>query len=86
MSRPYNKLTLAIFDIITTKNREPLLPAIAREFHNAYNVYKGIGKASITSAAPLDAKLRAELETVVKKLSNGVPQKGTDVVQEIDGE
>src|SRR5687768_11131155 len=33
-------LTMAIFDIITRKNREPLLPAIAREFHVAYNVYK----------------------------------------------
>jgi F-type H+-transporting ATPase subunit delta len=34
-----SKLTMAIFNIITTKNREPLLPAIAKEFHNAYNIY-----------------------------------------------
>src|SRR3954466_7828566 len=49
-----NKLTMAILNIITSKNREPILPAIAKEFHNAYNVYKNIGKASITSAVPLD--------------------------------
>src|SRR5215204_2067632 len=35
-----NPITMAILDIITKKNREPLLPAIAREFHNAYNEYK----------------------------------------------
>lgn len=65
-----NKLTLAIFDIITAKNREPLLPAIAEEFHHAYNVYKNIGEATVTTAVPLDAALRAEIEGIVKKLSD----------------
>lgn len=65
-----NKLTFSIIDIITMKNREPLLPAIADEFHNAYNDYKGIGKASVTTAAPLDAKLTAEIDAMVKKLSS----------------
>ncbi|MBL0742161.1 ATP synthase F1 subunit delta [Chryseolinea lacunae] len=64
-----NPLTISILDILTRKNREPLLPAIAREFHTAYNVYKGIGKASVTTAVPLDAKLRAEFETIVKQLT-----------------
>jgi F-type H+-transporting ATPase subunit delta len=62
-------LTMAIFDILTRKNREPLLPAIAKEFHTAYNIHKGIGKATITSAVPLDAELRSEFENIVKKLS-----------------
>jgi F-type H+-transporting ATPase subunit delta len=62
-------LTMSIFDILTRKNREPLLPAIAKEFHSAYNIYKGIGKATITSAIPLDAELRTEFENIVKKLS-----------------
>jgi F-type H+-transporting ATPase subunit delta len=63
-------LTMAIIDILTKKNREPLLPAIAAEFHNAYNDYKGIGKASIVSAFELDASLKSQLEAIVKKLSN----------------
>lgn len=63
-------LTMSIIDILTSKNREPLLPAIATEFHNAYNVYKGIGKASIISTVPVDDKLRGELVVIVKKLSN----------------
>lgn len=65
-----HKLTMSIIDILTSKNREPLLPAIATEFHNAYNEYKGIGKASITSTIPIDGKLKSELEAIVKKLSN----------------
>lgn len=63
-------LTMSIIEILTKKNREPLLPSIATEFHNAYNVYKGIGKASVTSTVPIDAELRSELVALVKKLSN----------------
>jgi F-type H+-transporting ATPase subunit delta len=63
-------LTMAIIEILTKKNREPLLPSIASEFHNAYNDFKGIGKASIVSAFELDASLKTQLEAIVKKLSN----------------
>jgi F-type H+-transporting ATPase subunit delta len=64
-----DKLTLAIMDILTRKNREPLLPSIASEFHNAYNTYKGIGKAYITTTVPMDSELRQAIEEIVKKLS-----------------
>lgn len=63
-------LTFSIIDIITRKNREPLLPAIALEFHNAYNDYKGIGKASVITAVPLDAQAKENINAIVKKLSN----------------
>jgi len=65
-----NALTLSIFDILTRKNREALLPSIAKDFHAAYNAYKGIGKATVTTAVPLDAKLRTEIEQIAKKLSD----------------
>ncbi|HEY9007557.1 ATP synthase F1 subunit delta [Ohtaekwangia sp.] len=74
-------LTMSIFDIITKKNREPLLPAIAKEFHNAYNDYKGIRKATITTAVPLDAKLKAEFEQIVKDLSK---QKQVELLERVD--
>jgi F-type H+-transporting ATPase subunit delta len=64
-----DKLTLAMMDILTRKNREPLLPAIAKEFHTAYNEFKGIGKAFITTTVPMDATLREQIETIAKKLS-----------------
>jgi F-type H+-transporting ATPase subunit delta len=70
-----HKLSIAIIDILTEKNREPLLPAIAKEFHVAYNEFKGISKASVTTTIPVDAQLRGELEKIVKKLS------GTDKIE-----
>jgi len=76
-----HNLTWAILDIITRKNREPLLPAIANDFHRAYNEYHGIGLASVTTATAIDASIRAELEAVARKLSG---QKKTELVEKID--
>lgn len=76
-----NPLTLAFFDIITRKNREPLLTGIAREFHNAYNHHKGIEKASIATVVPLDAKLRSEFETLAKKYTD---MKKVELIEKVD--
>jgi F-type H+-transporting ATPase subunit delta len=78
-----NKLSMSIIDILTSKNRERLLPSIATEFHNAYNEYKGIGKASITSTIPLDGALKSEVEALVKKLSN---KSQVELVEKVDKE
>lgn len=78
-----NKLTMAIIDIITRKNREPLLPTIASEFHNAYNEYKGIGEAYITTTIPMDNDLRKSIEAVVKKLSS---KKQVEIEERVDKE
>jgi F-type H+-transporting ATPase subunit delta len=78
-----DNLTMSFFDIITRKNREPLLGAIAKEFHNVYNEYKGIGKATVTSAVPLDANLRAEFEALVRKYSD---KKQVELIERVDPE
>jgi F-type H+-transporting ATPase subunit delta len=78
-----NALTLAIFDIITRKNREPLLPAIADGFHFAYNEHNGVGGASVTTAVPLDKKLREEIELIVKKLND---KKKVEIEEKVDPE
>ena len=64
----FNNLTMSFFRIITEKNREELLPQIAKEFHNAYNEHHGIGKASVITAVPLDNELREEILAVAKKV------------------
>jgi F-type H+-transporting ATPase subunit delta len=76
-----NSLTLAIMTILTRKNREFLLPAIAMEFHNAYNVHKGIEKASIVTTTPMDARRRAEIEAIVKTLSH---KKEVELLEKVD--
>jgi F-type H+-transporting ATPase subunit delta len=65
-----NPLSMSIIEILTRKNREPLLPAIAEEFHNAYNEHKGVGRASITTTIPMDNEMRATIEGIVRNLSN----------------
>ncbi len=64
-----NSLTFDIIEILTRKNRESLLQPIAKQFHVAFNEYKGIGKATVTTTVPMDDSLRAEIETIVKQLS-----------------
>jgi F-type H+-transporting ATPase subunit delta len=61
-------LTMAFIAILTRKYREPLLPLIAREFQAAYNEYKGIGSASVITAAAIDDSLRSEVESMVRRL------------------
>jgi F-type H+-transporting ATPase subunit delta len=76
-----NPLTMAIFDIITKKHREPILYTIAKEFHNAFNEFKGIGKATVVSAIALDATLRNEILSIVKKISD---RKEVELIEKVD--
>lgn len=76
-----HNLTMAFFEIVTRKNREPILVSVAREFHNAYNAYKGIGKATVTTAIALDSKTRAEFENLAKTYSD---RKEIELIEEVD--
>jgi F-type H+-transporting ATPase subunit delta len=78
-----NALTLAFMEIITRKNREPILAVIAREFHNAYNEYNGVGKASVTTAVPLDKTLRGAVESLVKTYSD---KKQIELEEKVDSD
>jgi len=60
-----NDLTLSIFNIITRKNREPILPILAKEFIVQYNSKKGIEVATITTAVPVSDDLREELRKMI---------------------
>lgn len=78
-----HSLTMAFFEIIARKNREPILASIAREFHNAYNEHKGIGKATVVTATPLDAKARADFEKLVRSYSD---KKEIELIERVDPE
>lgn len=62
----FNPVTYSIFVIITQKNRERILPAIAKQFIDLYTDYKGIQKAEITSASPLNDEQKKTVTKVVK--------------------
>jgi F-type H+-transporting ATPase subunit delta len=62
----FNPVTYSIFVIITNKNRESILPAIAKQFINLYSEHKGIQKAEITSASPLTDDQKKSVTKIVK--------------------
>lgn len=64
-----HSLTMSIFTIITRKNRESILPSIAKSFHHQYNVVKGITQAEVTTVTPLDDELREEFIKSVKEIT-----------------
>jgi len=76
-----NKVTSAILDILTRKNRESVIPAIAIEFVNQYNIFKSIEVAQITTTFPLDQALRAEFEKIVAQISD---KKSVQLEEKID--
>lgn len=78
-----HNLTMAFFEIITRKNREPILATVARQFHDAYNEHKGIGRATVTTAIPLDAKTRGEFESLVRSYSD---HKQIELVEQVDSD
>lgn len=64
-----DKLTMAIFEIITKKGREQYLPEIAAAFKSQYYDKKGIVESSVTTVVPLSAAVKKELNAVVEKLT-----------------
>ncbi len=63
-------ISFTIIRIITSKNREELLPDIAREFHRQYNLHKQIQVAEITTTIPLIDSERQEFLRVANQISN----------------
>lgn len=62
----FNTITMTIFEIITRKNREFVLPAISAEFVHQYSRFKGITEATVTTKFALTQDLRKEFMKVIK--------------------
>ncbi len=80
-----HKLTLAVFDIITRKNRENLLPEIAEEFLAQYNVKMGLLHSTVTTTFPIDDKLRKEFKKIVKEVTGSEAILREEINEEIIG-
>jgi len=75
-------LTIAIFDIVTRKNRESILPTIAGQFHIQYNIFKSIETAYVTTAVKLDDSLRTSFDKIVKQISDKKTVELEEIVDE----
>lgn len=66
-----NPVTMAFFEIIAKKNREPIMDAIANEFINQYDRLKGVERATIITTVPLTEALRKKFSAMVMKTTGG---------------
>lgn len=63
----FHPATLTLFDIITRKNRESYLPAIAESFEIQYRQHQGIVKAIVITPVALTEALRKQFIALVAK-------------------
>ncbi len=63
-----SELTLSFIRLITSRRREYLLEGIAASFLSQYKVHKNILVAEITTAVPMDDKLRAKMNDLFKDI------------------
>ena len=59
--------TISLFEIISRKNRESILPEIAAEFGRQYLSFKGILSGDVTTAFPITDELRNQFKAIVSK-------------------
>jgi len=80
-----SKLTLAMFNLIVRKNREKILPQIAREFINAFNEARGFHPAHVMTAVALTTTLKSSVKELVKNISSKKPLLTAEVEKNIIG-
>ena len=80
-----SEISSALLRLIVVKNREKLLPQIAREYINAFNESQGVQLAHVTTAVAMTPALRTSFEELVKKISGKKPLLTTQVKKNIVG-
>lgn len=78
--KEFSEITFSIFVIITNKNREKILPAVAKAFIDLYAEFKGIQKAQVTSVTALTADQKKMITQIVKEYSG----KEVELIETID--
>jgi F-type H+-transporting ATPase subunit delta len=72
--------TMSIFEIITRKNREEMLPHIAEDYLRQYELLKGIQKAYVTTATPISPSQKDEFAKIVADATG----KTVEIIEKID--
>ncbi|RIV26910.1 ATP synthase F1 subunit delta [Fibrisoma montanum] len=64
-----NPVTMSFFQIITRKNREAIMDAIADEYIRLYNELRGIEQATVVTTVPLTDELRERFKATVSQMT-----------------
>jgi len=60
-----DKTTLSLIDLVVKNGRASFIPAIARVFITETMKYKGITKSTLTTAAPIDSKIKQQITDMI---------------------
>ena len=76
-----NPISMSFLNIITKKNRESIMDAIAEEYIRLYDEMKGVERATVTTITPLTEEQRASFKAMVTKTVGG---KSVELEERID--
>jgi F-type H+-transporting ATPase subunit delta len=62
-----DKSTLSLIDLVVKNGRARFIPAIARVFTTETMKYKGITKSALTTAAPVDTKIKQQITDMISE-------------------
>lgn len=61
----FDEITSSFLHLVVRKRREDVVPAMTSSFERQYNLYKGIVKARLVTAAPIDEELRKNILNII---------------------
>lgn len=76
------ELSLKFFKLITRHRREPILEQIARQYITLYKEHNNIITTQLTTAAPIDEKIKKEIISLMKDYTSGK----IELNEEVDGD
>jgi F-type H+-transporting ATPase subunit delta len=79
------KITLSLVDLLIKNGRENFLPAVARVFRNETLKYKGITETYLTTAVPVNDKIRKEISEMITSVFKTKVELKESVDKEIIG-
>lgn len=68
LEKEIEKTTLSLVDLLVKNGRESFLPAVARVFRDETLKYKGITEAQLTTAVPVNEKVRKQIIELISKV------------------
>jgi F-type H+-transporting ATPase subunit delta len=79
------EITLSLVNLVVLNGREGFLPAIARVFISETRKYKGITEVGLTTAIPVNEKIKAQIKELVTTVFNTKVDLKESVDKEIIG-
>jgi F-type H+-transporting ATPase subunit delta len=70
LEKNIEKITLSLVDLLIKNGRESYLPAVARVFRDETLKYRGITETYLTTAVPVNDKIRKQITELVSSVFN----------------